>query len=667
MKFWKWTFSWHYIFPMLFLLVLGLSYGFQITKLGFYLDDWILLEAYKMGGVERLMQLTFLDNRPLVFPLWLLGFWVSNSNPLIWQIWSLLWRFAAVVAIWLGWRKLLPEKPILVGLAALLFAVYPIFDQQGAALTFSFHWITLTLWGLSFYFMLRAIETPRKWLFFSAIAILLFTFQIYSQEFYIGLEVLRPVAIWWMFRRQEKRTRKTIVNIIPWAGVFSSYLYWRLSYLPQLFTTGRNAAVNISGLFINPVKTVISLTNMTIRSLIEGIAGVWYQTFDPSTFSIGKSADFMSWILTIGLFLCSVGIVWRLKGIKDEQQSISLMPPLAFGFLFFLGGIAPGLSIGQYFTLNNMPSDRFAMAAMPSAALIITSLVYWLIRSEKAKIGILCLLISLSVGFQFRIATIYRHSWQKQERLFWQLSWRIPEVEKDTAFIGNGALAYGMGKWTNASAINLLYGNYQNPLYVDYWYIEAPTLSIEALAKVSEFKKLQLKYIWEKEKSIVFQYDTGLSPCLWVLDQNDFTNPELDMSIRAALPLSDLSRIEFGKSLPLGKTFGKEPDHEWWCYYFQAGELAAQQEDWGTVVEVWEEATTKGYKPYQSSEYISFLQAAGMTEKWDLAEEITKQASILTDSKSQICDMWQGIQDNHPIPDDLKNSLIPQYGCTNLE
>ena len=667
MKFWKWPYLERVLFPFLVLLVLGISYGLQINKIGFYLDDWILLEAYKMGGVDRLMQLTFLDNRPLVFPLWLVGFWVANSTPLLWHIWSLVWRFAAVIAIWLGWRKLLPEKPIAVGLAALLFAVYPLFDQQGAGLTFSFHWITLTLWGLSFYFMLRAIETPKKWLLFSAIGMILFTFQIYSQEFFVGLEILRPFAIWWMLKGQTGRIRKTIYTTIPWLLIFVSYLYWRLAYLPQLFMTSRNTPTNIGGLLSNPLKTLTSLSTMTIRSLLEGIGGVWYQTIDPISFSIGKNADFISWIIAMALFIIALLAVWRLKSIPDEQHSISWMPPFIFGFIFFLGGIAPGLSIGQHFTLTNWTSDRFAMASMPGAALMISSLVYGLIGSNKAKIGIMCLLISLSVGFQFRTATIYRHSWQKQERLYWQLAWRIPAVEKDTAFLGDGALAYGMGKWANAAAINVLYGSYPNPRNVDYWYIEAPTLSVETLGQITEYKKLQMSFLWDKDKSIVFQYDTDLSPCLWVVDQDDFTNPDLDKSIRAALPLSDLSRITTGEPRSLAKTFGNEPDHEWWCYYFQAGELAAQENDWEKVIEIWQEASAKGHKPYQSSEYITFLQAAGYTEKWALAEEITQQASILTESKSQLCDMWQGIQENHVIPVGLQNTLIHSYGCTNLE
>ena len=108
----------------------------------------------------RLAEYAFMVAHPLVYPYWLLGFSAAGTNPLAWQIWALLWRAAAAIAIWMGWRKLLPTNRIVTGLAAVLFAVYPIFDQQASALPFLFHWITLTLWGLSFYFMLFALEKP---------------------------------------------------------------------------------------------------------------------------------------------------------------------------------------------------------------------------------------------------------------------------------------------------------------------------------------------------------------------------------------------------------------------------------------------------------------------------------------------------------------------------
>ena len=74
--------------PGLFLVVCILAFGIQIPWLGYYLDDWIILNAYNLGGGERVFEYAFLGNRPLVFWLWWLGFKLFGSVPIYWQIFA---------------------------------------------------------------------------------------------------------------------------------------------------------------------------------------------------------------------------------------------------------------------------------------------------------------------------------------------------------------------------------------------------------------------------------------------------------------------------------------------------------------------------------------------------------------------------------------------------
>jgi hypothetical protein len=97
--------------PALFLAVSALAFGLQAPWLGYYLDDWIILNAYLLGGAERLFEYAFLGNRPLVFWQWWLGFKLLGAAPLGWQLWALLWRWLTVVILWLGWRRLWPDAP----------------------------------------------------------------------------------------------------------------------------------------------------------------------------------------------------------------------------------------------------------------------------------------------------------------------------------------------------------------------------------------------------------------------------------------------------------------------------------------------------------------------------------------------------------------------------
>ena len=90
--------------PLVLLLVSVLAFGLQLPWLGYYVDDWIILHALNIGGAERIFEYAFLGNRPLVFWLWWGAFRLLGSAPLPWHIWALLWRWLAVVMIWLGWR-----------------------------------------------------------------------------------------------------------------------------------------------------------------------------------------------------------------------------------------------------------------------------------------------------------------------------------------------------------------------------------------------------------------------------------------------------------------------------------------------------------------------------------------------------------------------------------
>lgn len=656
--------------PALVFLLLGISYAVQAGKLGWYLDDWIILEAFVQGGLQRLNAYSFMVTRPTGSPLWLPGFWVAKFNPIIWQLWALFWRALLVVFIWLGWKKLFPDKHLIVGSAALLLTVYPIFDQQASALTFSFHWIAFTLWGVSFYLMLNAAKSEKYWAILTLSSVFAMTAQIFANEFFIGLEILRPIALFWLFRGEAGRLLKTIKQSIPYLIVLVGYLFWRLTLMLTPISGDRNAPIYLRNLFTNPLDSLFKLASMTFQSLLQGLGGVWYQTIDPTTFTIAANTEYLSWVVVFALITTMAFLLWRFRhripSSFANNSDISIHFMFIFGLLFFLAGIAPGLSIGRYLSPLDRTSDRFAMAAMPGAALMLTSLIWYLLWSQTAKILTMTILIALSVGFQFRLSNSYRHSWQKQERLFWQLLWRAPHVEPDTAFLGNGALAVGLGNWATASAFNMMYGDYDNPKYVPYWYVDLYRSENDNGAAPIDFSSAHLSFQWHKPQSIVFQYETDISPCVWVLDQQDANNPDLDPFVKKALILSDLSRISSDRSLPKPAFLDDELDHNWWCYFYQKGALAAQNENWDEVLSLYNLAQQQDHEPYASQELMPFIQAAFVHANWELAEEMTLQASSVSTSNDQFCMAWQTVRAKQPIPADVQSRLIENYRCTNL-
>ncbi|MRS04339.1 hypothetical protein EG832_14160 [bacterium] len=151
------------------------------------------------------------------------------------------------------------------------------------------------------------------------------------------------------------------------------------------------------------------------------------------------------------------------------------------------------------------------------------------------------------------------------------------------------------------------------------------------------------------------------------MDNEDVYNPDLDPLIQPALSVSDLSQIAFDRNITDIEIIPDEPSHEWWCYYYQKGDAAAQQDDWATALDLYKQARTAGHRAYASSEYMPFLQAAAHQDEWDLAADISLDASFLTNSTAQICETWQALQEEVTIPENLLTYLVDRFQCTNLE
>src|SRR5450830_1805496 len=190
-------------FPIYLLGIFILAFGLQVPKLGFVLDDWVILYARYIGGNQNLYQYSFLVNRPNITWIWEAGFALLGYSALRWQILSLAWRFLAVIFIWLGWKQLWPNHKTEISMAAALFAVYPIFAQQAAAISFTVHWVCLTLYAVSIYLMILAFKNRQLKIPLIIASLITGGLNIFSIEYFVGLELLRPVVIWILLSNEQ--------------------------------------------------------------------------------------------------------------------------------------------------------------------------------------------------------------------------------------------------------------------------------------------------------------------------------------------------------------------------------------------------------------------------------------------------------------------------------
>jgi hypothetical protein len=108
------------------------------------------------------------------------------------------------------------------------------------------------------------------------------------------------------------------------------------------------------------------------------------------------------------------------------------------------------------------------------------------------------------------------------------------------------------------------------------------------------------------------------------------------------IPVSNLSRIlpEPVGGPPDPDIFGAEPEHTW-CYFFEKADLARQQQDWSTIIDLYQQAQDQGLTAEHGAEYIPFIEAFAQTGDWDKAYELTLEAKSTTSGlKKMLCENW---------------------------
>lgn len=660
------------------LLLLGLSvlaFGIQILWLGYYLDDWVVLYNIFRGGYERLVAYSFAVNRPYGAWPWWMGFKLLGYSPLGWQMWSIFWRWLTSVLLWAGFTKTWPEKKLQIGLASALFVVYPIFLQQTNSVTFSDHWICFALYAASILCMVLAIQHRRFFLPLTALALILSCLELFTLEYFVGLELLRFLLIWFLLRnipQTKKRFTSTLGHGLPYLALLGGFVIWRLAFMP---TSGadRNSPEILIGLLNDPLHTVPDVAIRAIQDVIEAFLGAWYKTYQPTTIGALPLSSLAGWGVGLLAFLAACFFFLRQSRAEPEveRSGRESWTWVGFSFLVMVAGFLPAWAIGQHLVTTEHYADRYGLAVMFGASLLLVSVSEFFLR-RKHQIILICILIGLGVGFHFRLENNFRYSWEKQSRLAWQLRWRMPGLQPHTAVYGDGVLS--LGSWVDIAWLNFLYSEPNSSLSAseDYWYYDINKFNEDRIPEpgqqLSEKRLENLGYQGNTSDGIVIQFKTVDQQCLWVIDGSDSTNPYLNSRLKSILPLSDLDRVipaEADSDTRLHSVFSPEPAHDW-CYYFEKADLAVQQKQWAAVQQLWDEVESKGLSTVVAMEYLPFIRGTAAAGDIQTALAISKRAKTINHKMDgPICQAWEQTFLNQPATGDaaLQQEVRGQLDC----
>ncbi len=357
--------------------------------------------------------------------------------------------------------------------------------------------------------------------------------------------------------------------------------------------------------------------------------------------------------------------------VEREENSSSTWYIQAFwvGVAWMVLGFLPGWLVDRHISdTSGLWNDRFGIASMPGAALAIVALIYWLVRSEKARLIVISVLIGLAVGVQSRNLSDYRWSWINQSRFYSQLGWRVPQLEPDTLILSDNELFSKMGVYPTSFALNVLYpqsDQAKQSNQFDYWFL---TLSkyfpnnMYDLANGVDVTQVRWQDSFQgvSNRSLVISYGEVPGACLWVLSPEDKLNPLIDEDTRTALDAADMSLI---KDTPdpgyAQKIFFPVQDQNSWCYYYQKADLARQFGQWDTVNQLWSQAQKAQVSTNVSTELIPFIEADIHTQNWDQAYDLTDTVrKTVRGAEPYLCSIWKDSLDESS----LDSAQADRYG-----
>ncbi len=627
------------IHPALILLLVAiLAYGLLIPQLGFYWDDlpmsWI---RYELG--PDAMTRYFSTNRPVWGLLYQVTTRLLPQVPAYWQIFALLWRWLGAVAVWAIVRELWKDRPCFALSVALLFLLYPGFNQQWGSYLYSHFFIVLFFFLLSIFLMLRRKTIAA--LFFSAL-------NLWMMEYFFPLEFARVGFLWTSLREEYPRPRDRIKPTLrlwtPYLAVFALAVLSRLFiFNNQIYGFGL-----MSQLKAAPLATLLSLTKNALTSLWVVSFGAWAQAFqgpDPAVHGRLTLGGFIAVSLVTVVLLFS--LFWR-QADRETRTKRDLLYAIGLGLFLLPFAGAPFWATDLSISLAH-PASRFTLPFMFGVSLILAALLE-LIPWLRLRYILLILLVGLAAGRQFLWSTDYLRDWQAHKNLFWQMTWRVPGLKPDTVVLMNEKLIFYADNSLSAP-LNWIYAPDNHSDQIDYVFFY-PTNRLEAALPALqpdlpiEYDYIAGRFSGNTSQAVAFYYDPPA--CLRLLEPDIDKNNHFILAesfMREASALSNSDQILAASKAVMPVIYQPEPAHGW-CYYFEKADLARQLGDWEEVVKLGEAAFELDDHPNNPIERFVFIEGYAHAGDWERALKLSRESYKI--SKVYVgpllCRLWERIE-----------------------
>jgi hypothetical protein len=633
--------------PVIFALTTIIAYGLLLPFTGFYWDDWPFAWIARFLGPGEFIP-GFAPFRPFLGPIFYFTTSLVPPAPLYWQIFALVIRFILGLSAWWMFKQIWNTRPRIALIAAFLVLIFPGYSQHWVAFThINQELIPFIFYLLSLGFAFKALRAERPAAYI-IIALLLQICGIFPTEYFFGLEGLRFLFLFSIFQGSLiQRLIKTLKTWAPYLMIWMLNAVWLVYY----YKFGEYASYAITA---THSLTILSFLQEALDAIWKAGFYVWIQVLTLTFTSLPAPAS----LLTLGLVVLSFAFFapyLKIAAQEDDSEPSFPVSLIAIGILGILLGRLPSLAAGLPLTLQSS-YDRFMVSMMIGGSLFLLGVIELLFRNYRIKTYVFALIIALGIGQQFFNANIFRHDWEDQRNIYWQMTWRMPALKPNTILLTHQMPIDYETDASFTAPINWTYApNYKRSDDVPYLMLYTEKrIGGSTLPALEPNIPITFNY-----RTVPFHGNTSQvvviymprEGCLRVLDpsQGDReTYSKLPAVLTSAIPLSDPSRIITDANPSATPMFFSEPRHEW-CYYFAKAELAQQTGEYQKVVSLGNEAVSFGYKPTDQNEWLVFIKAHALTGDFQTAESIST-AALAKDVRARrgICTAWRQIQNQSP-------------------
>lgn len=398
-----------------FVLLEVLIFGPNLFKVGFYLDDWLMLSTLRFGPQDLFGAFSnyfFNDPKVIIRPVEVLHFglmyFLFGIKPLGYHVVNAALEICCSVLLYVALKQFTNSR-FLSCLVTCGFIIYPVRDSTHYWILCSSVALSLALYLGSLIFSLKAVKEKKPVLY--AIAALPFAFSIFNYEVFMPLAGVTAASVFFFARRSESYARAFLQAVFSFLPLFLSGVSL---FAYQRFLVPNLGVGYLHRLTIDPAQILHVIGAGTFTSSLFGAMPFFQRQAELHLTEPQNLGNLLA--LTL-IFSGTVILSFRL--LAAEADSIRLrtcMELVVVGILAIVSSLAIfGLNKEYEPTLMTLVNRMFTGASLGWNCIfagLFFSAVWLIFNFVKVKTAQQCVLAILSSGLAVAAVFFTLVNWQ---------------------------------------------------------------------------------------------------------------------------------------------------------------------------------------------------------------------------------------------------------------